>query len=240
MSGTRARRDRPAAASGDTPVVFGCGLSGSGKGQLGRLLRREFGIRWLRIGARVRTGTQPVSTCYSRNEDWVCDLVRNEVAQTRHALYVDGFPRTDRQLNECRRLTAAGLYTVAVWLEIEPVEAVARCNTRRLCPKCLTVSYDNSDSCTTCGVKKVRRRAENLGSIRAKIADQVDAMPSMKDRAESFSRVVVAKVPGMRLADVAVDVAHVARVARLRAPLADDVGDLEVVWQVEAGRPVAQ
>lgn len=163
-------------------IVLLFGPPGSGKGTQGRLLSKWLGIPCLSTGDLLRAAAEEPTPggralkSHLAAGGYATDvmanaIVRKRLAQARHGLILDGYPRTLAQAEYLDDVVATLELAepVALHLRAESEVLVDRLAGRRQCPACLRIFSNGAHECKDCDVSLVRRDDDSQETVRERL-----------------------------------------------------------------------
>lgn len=215
-------------------LVFSFGLPGSGKGQIGRALRKEFFVEWIPISREILKRGYCRKKDYWENENEAILIVDEKIEKNVQGvnLYFDGFPRTDKQLTEIIRIKEKNDFKVAlICINLSPDNSLKRCKNRRLCINCLNIIYSGLDKCPVCGGVLLKRKDDYLNNIIKKIQNRILFFNNLKKRSDIFDKIV--DIDGTQAIENSVRYIEKSLCLDKRENIIDeDISDVGLLWHV--------
>jgi adenylate kinase family enzyme len=208
------------------------GLPGCGKGQLGRILQRNYNIKWVSVGRLIKRRFPFVGIDYESTSELASSLLKYEFLGNNTNLYIDGFPRTTSQIQECKNFASNHGFTLAfVHLNISAEESLNKCANRKLCSSCLKVWYfPDKKSCLYCSSPLLRRFDNSPEKTIAKISLQEIFL-------SSTSNLIALKIENLLSFDSPYNLDKVAEIIEFQFNLSkrcylldDDLSDISFSW----------
>jgi adenylate kinase family enzyme len=156
---------------GNKLIIFATGMPGMGKSQLGNFLETRFNVAWIPISALLRNGSASLTT----NEQ-ASKLVFESLLLSNQSIYVDGFPRTQRQYNLCRNIRLQGHRTLCLCFDADSKVSMEKLKNRKLCPECHKIVYQSSSICPYCQGDLLRRKDSDCRSVSLKMRQGINSV----------------------------------------------------------------
>jgi adenylate kinase family enzyme len=215
------------------PIIFSVGLPGVGKGQMGYILRKNYVIDWLPVSRLILRYKKDCSgrDTYKDDESLATNILLSHINNSAIPCYIDGFPRTKKQLESIRLLFPSYTMLILLIINAKDSDSFDRCVLRKQCKSCRKIKYSKHVNCPTCGDILYRRKSDTPFNIRNKISINKKFIISLQKRLHIFHHVY--EIPYMEVIDGGInEIINSINLEKRKSPIEDDYNLFETQWSL--------